>query len=42
MLKPEYEHYVRGEGFNDMSEYIKEEMRLDLCLDQIFTQVLGV
>ena len=25
-----------------MSEYIKEEMRLDLYVDQIFTQVLGV
>ena len=25
-----------------MSEYIKVEMRLSLCLDQIFTQVLGV
>ena len=25
-----------------MSEYIKVEMRLGLCIDQIFTQVLGV
>ena len=25
-----------------MSEYIKEEMRLGLCVNQIFTQVLGV
>ena len=25
-----------------MPEYIKVEMRLDLCVDQIFTQVLGV
>ena len=25
-----------------MSEYIKVEMRLGLCLDQILTQVLGV
>ena len=25
-----------------MSEYIKEEMRLSLCIDQILTQVLGV
>ena len=25
-----------------MPEYIKEEMRLGLCVDQIFTQVLGV
>ena len=32
---------VRGEGYDDMSEYIKVEMRLSLCVDQIFTQVLG-
>ena len=25
-----------------MLEYIKIEMRLSLCLDQIFTQVLGI
>ena len=25
-----------------MSEYIKEEMRLDLYVNQIFTQVLGI
>ena len=25
-----------------MSDYIKVEMRLDLCVDQILTQVLGV
>ena len=25
-----------------MLEYIKVEMRLSLCVDQIFTQVLGV
>ena len=25
-----------------MSDYIKEEMRLGLCVDQIFTQVLGM
>ena len=25
-----------------MSEYIKVEMRLGLCVDQILTQVLGV
>ena len=25
-----------------MSEYIKVEMRLVLCVDQIFTQVIGV
>ena len=25
-----------------MSEYIKVEIRLGLCVDQIFTQVLGV
>ena len=33
---------VRGEGYDDMPEYIKVEMRLGLCVDQIFTQVLGV
>ena len=25
-----------------MSEYIKVEMRLDLCVDQVLTQVSGV
>ena len=24
---------VQGEGYNDMSEYIKVEMRLSLCVD---------
>ena len=32
----------RGEGYNDMPEYIKVEMRLSLCVDQILTQVLCV
>ena len=42
MLKPEHYVQFRGEGYNDMSEYIKVEMRLSLCVDQILTQVLGV
>ena len=42
LLKPEYYVQFRGEGYDDMSEYIKVEMRLGLCVDQILTQVLGV
>ena len=42
LLKPEYYVWFRGEGYDDMSEYIKVEMRLGHCVDQIFTQVLGV
>ena len=30
LLKPEYYIKFRGEGYDDMSEYIKVEMRLDL------------
>ena len=40
LLKPEYSIQFQGEGYNDMSEYIKVKMRLSLCVDQILTQVL--
>ena len=42
LLKPVVHEQVRGEGYSDMSEYIRVEMRLVLCVDQIFTQVFGV
>ena len=42
LLKPKYWFWVWGEGYDDMSEYIKVEMRLVLCIDQILAQVQGV
>ena len=42
LLKPVVLDLVQGEGYLDMSEYIQVEMRLDLRVDQIFTQVLSM